>query len=89
MTSTHVPPPFHGIFTVAPTPLCASGDADFQSQGRVLDCMVDLAADGVCILASSLGPCSLTEGERNSAADLAAGATGTRYSDPMVLRWRR
>jgi 2-keto-3-deoxy-L-arabinonate dehydratase len=68
MSSTHVPP-FHGVFPVAPTPFSESGDVDFQGQGRVLDCMVDQGADGVCILANFSEQFSLTDGERDSLVD--------------------
>jgi len=69
MTSTHVSPPFHGVFPVAPTQFSESGEVDFQSQGRVLDCMVDQGADGVYILANFSEQFSLTDSERDSLVD--------------------
>jgi hypothetical protein len=40
-----------GIFPIAPTPFTESGEI-IEGQRRVLDCMIDQGADGICILAN-------------------------------------
>lgn len=61
--------PFRGVFPVAPTPFSESGEVDFEGQGRVLDCMLDQGADGLCILANFSEQFSLSDGEREALVD--------------------
>lgn len=43
---------FTGIIPVAPTPFLTDGQVDDEGMRRVLDCMIDQGADGICILAN-------------------------------------
>ena len=43
---------WEGIWPVAPTPFHADGGLDTAGMGRVLDCMIDQGATGICILAN-------------------------------------
>ena len=44
--------PYSGIWPVAPTPFTDDGAVDVEGMKRVIDCMVDQAVDGICILAN-------------------------------------
>ena len=43
---------YSGIWPVAPTPFLDDGSLDLDGMKRVLDCLIDQGADGVCILAN-------------------------------------
>ncbi len=43
---------YSGIWPVAPTPFHEDGRVDYNGMKRVIDCMVDQAVDGICILAN-------------------------------------
>lgn len=43
---------YSGIWPVAPTPFHADGTIDLEGMKRVLDCLIDQGADGICILAN-------------------------------------
>ena len=43
---------YSGIWPVAPTPFFDDGAVDFDGMKRVLDCLIDQGADGICILAN-------------------------------------
>ena len=43
---------YSGIWPVAPTPFHDDGTVDQEGMKRVLDCMIDQGADGICILAN-------------------------------------
>tara|TARA_R110002020_G_scaffold475295_2_gene709459 strand:- start:14990 stop:15901 length:912 start_codon:yes stop_codon:yes gene_type:complete len=43
---------YTGIWPVAPTPFHDDGTLDLDGMKRVLDCLIDQGADGVCILAN-------------------------------------
>lgn len=43
---------YSGIWPVAPTPFNADGTLDLEGMKRVLDCLIDQGADGICILAN-------------------------------------
>lgn len=43
---------FKGIWPVAPTPFHDDGTLDLEGMKRVLDCIIDQGADGICILAN-------------------------------------
>lgn len=68
MTSSPVRP-FRGVFPIAPTPFSESGEIDLNGQGRVLDCMIDQGADGLCILANFSEQFSLSDEERECLVD--------------------
>ena len=70
------PPPFAGIFPIAPTPFTASGELDVDGQRRVLDCMIDQGVDGICILANYSEQFLLTDDERATLLDLCLAHVG-------------
>lgn len=43
---------YKGIWPVAPTPFNPDGTLDLDGMKRVLDCIIDQGADGICILAN-------------------------------------
>ena len=43
---------YSGIWPVAPTPFFEDGTLDLEGMKRVLDCLIDQGADGICILAN-------------------------------------
>lgn len=43
---------YSGIWPVAPTPFHNDGTLDLDGMKRVLDCLIDQGADGICILAN-------------------------------------
>ena len=43
---------YSGIWPVAPTPFFEDGAVDFDGMKRVLDCLIDQGADGICLLAN-------------------------------------
>jgi 2-keto-3-deoxy-L-arabinonate dehydratase len=43
---------YSGIWPVAPTPFHDDGTLDLEGMKRVLDCLIDQGADGICILAN-------------------------------------
>ncbi|MBU2868003.1 dihydrodipicolinate synthase family protein [Pacificibacter marinus] len=45
-------PAYSGIWPVAPTPFHPDGTLDLDGMKRVLDCLIDQGADGICILAN-------------------------------------
>ena len=63
-------PALTGIFPIAPTPFTDDGALDLASQRRVLDCMVDQAVDGICILANYSEQFLLSDAERDTLLDL-------------------
>ncbi|OUS05282.1 dihydrodipicolinate synthase family protein [Rhodobacterales bacterium 52_120_T64] len=56
--------PFTGVWPVAPTPFTDNGELDLESMKRVLDCIIDQGADGICILANFSEQFLLTDEER-------------------------
>ena len=70
MTELTAPEPFTGVFPIAPTPFTEAGDLDLEGQRRVLDCMIDQAVDGICILANYSEQFALSDGERETLLDL-------------------
>ena len=53
-----------GIWPVAPTPFHDDGALDLKGMGRVLDCLIDQGADGICILANFSEQFLLADAER-------------------------
>jgi 4-hydroxy-tetrahydrodipicolinate synthase len=43
---------YSGIWPVAPTPFHPDGTLDLEGMKRVLDCLIDQGADGICVLAN-------------------------------------
>lgn len=56
--------PYRGVWPVAPTPFNDDGTLDLEGMDRVLDCMVDQGADGICILANFSEQFLLSDEER-------------------------
>ena len=55
---------YTGIWPVAPTPFNADGTLDLEGMKRVLDCLIDQGADGICILANFSEQFLLSDQER-------------------------
>ncbi len=55
-----------GIWPVAPTPFHADGTVDLQGMKRVLDCLIDQGADGICVLANFSEQFLLSDAERET-----------------------
>jgi 4-hydroxy-tetrahydrodipicolinate synthase len=55
-----------GIWPVAPTPFHTDGSLDLEGMGRVLDCLIDQGADGICILANFSEQFLLADAERET-----------------------
>ena len=55
---------YSGIWPVAPTPFNEDGSVDLEGMKRVLDCIIDQGADGVCILANFSEQFLLSDQER-------------------------
>lgn len=53
-----------GIVPVAPTPFTDAGAVDYDGMRRVLDCIIDQGADGICILANFSEQFLLSDDER-------------------------
>ena len=61
---------YSGIWPVAPTPFNPDGTVDLEGMKRVLDCLIDQGADGICILANFSEQFLLSDGERELLAKL-------------------
>lgn len=57
---------YRGIWPVAPTPFHEDGAIDLEGMTRVLDCIIDQGADGVCILANFSEQFLLSDAERET-----------------------
>jgi 2-keto-3-deoxy-L-arabinonate dehydratase len=57
---------YSGIWPVAPTPFHDDGTIDDAGMRRVLDCLIDQGADGICILANFSEQFLLSDAERES-----------------------
>lgn len=55
---------YSGIWPVAPTPFHVDGTLDLEGMKRVLDCLIDQGADGICILANFSEQFLLSDAER-------------------------
>ena len=75
--------PYTGVFPVAPTPFTATGDLDLEGQRRVLDCMLDQGADGICVLANYSEQFLLTDQERDTLTDLCLSYVAGR--SPVIV----
>lgn len=56
--------PYSGIWPVAPTPFNDDGTLDLDGMKRVLDCLIDQGADGICILANFSEQFLISDAER-------------------------
>lgn len=55
---------YKGIWPVAPTPFNPDGTLDLEGMKRVLDCIIDQGADGICILANFSEQFLISDAER-------------------------
>lgn len=55
---------YTGIWPVAPTPFNDDGTLDLEGMKRVLDCLIDQGADGICILANFSEQFLISDSER-------------------------
>ncbi|MGJ8569375.1 MAG: dihydrodipicolinate synthase family protein [Hoeflea sp.] len=55
---------YSGIWPVAPTPFHDDGTLDLDGMKRVVDCLIDQGADGICILANFSEQFLITDEER-------------------------
>lgn len=55
---------YTGIWPVAPTPFNDDGTLDLDGMTRVLDCLIDQGADGICILANFSEQFLISDAER-------------------------
>ena len=61
---------YSGIWPVAPTPFNDDGTLDLDGMKRVLDCLIDQGADGICILANFSEQFLISDAEREQLARL-------------------
>jgi 4-hydroxy-tetrahydrodipicolinate synthase len=61
---------YSGIWPVAPTPFNDDGTLDLDGMKRVLDCLIDQGADGICILANFSEQFLIADEERETLARL-------------------
>ncbi|ORE89933.1 dihydrodipicolinate synthase family protein [Aurantimonas sp. 22II-16-19i] len=89
---------YTGAWPVAPTPFTADGSLDLPGMKRVLDCIVDQGADGICILANFSEQFLLSDAERETLTRLclehAAGrvpmiVTISHYATPIAVERAR
>ena len=59
---------YSGIWPVAPTPFHDDGTVDLEGMTRVLDCLIDQGADGICILANFSEQFLVSDAEREMLA---------------------
>ena len=61
---------YSGIWPVAPTPFHEDGSLDLDGMKRVLDCLIDMGADGICVLANFSEQFLISDAEREVLARL-------------------
>ena len=61
---------YSGIWPVAPTPFNDDGTLDLDGMKRVLDCLIDQGADGICVLANFSEQFLISDAEREVLARL-------------------
>ncbi len=74
---------YQGVWPVAPTPFADKGTLDLDGMKRVLDCMIDQGADGVCILANYSEQFLLSDEERRILTRLSLEHLGGRV--PVIV----
>ncbi len=57
---------YTGIWPVAPTPFNEDGTLDLDGMKRVLDCLIDQGADGICVLANFSEQFLISDAERET-----------------------
>ena len=76
-------PVYQGIWPVAPTPFSADGVVDYKGMTRVLDCMIDQGADGICILANFSEQFLISDAEREQLTRVCLEHAGERI--PLIV----
>ena len=76
-------PVYQGIWPVAPTPFSADGVVDYKGMIRVLDCMIDQGADGICILANFSEQFLISDAEREQLTRVCLEHAGERI--PLIV----
>ena len=76
-------PVYQGIWPVAPTPFSADGVVDYEGMIRVLDCMIDQGADGICILANFSEQFLISDAEREQLTRVCLEHAGERI--PLIV----
>ena len=74
---------YAGVFPIAPTPFSESGELDLDGMRRVLECMIDQKADGICILANYSEQFLLTDDERDALLTLSLDQVSGRV--PVIV----
>jgi 2-keto-3-deoxy-L-arabinonate dehydratase len=74
---------YSGIWPVAPTPFHDDGSLDLDGMCRVLDCMIDQGADGICILANFSEQFLISDAERDTLTKLCLGHVAGKV--PVVV----
>ncbi|WP_062763286.1 dihydrodipicolinate synthase family protein [Falsirhodobacter sp. alg1] len=74
---------YTGIWPVAPTPFHEDGTLDREGMKRVLDCLIDQGADGICILANFSEQFLLSDAEREVLTRLCLEHVAGRV--PMIV----
>lgn len=74
---------YSGIWPVAPTPFNEDGSLDFHGMKRVLDCLIDQGADGICILANFSEQFLISDAEREELARLSVEHVAGRV--PVIV----
>ena len=74
---------FAGVWPVAPTPFNNDGTLDLEGMRRVLDCMIDQGADGICVLANFSEQFLISDDERETLTRLCLAHVAGRK--PVVV----
>ncbi|MEM1430384.1 MAG: dihydrodipicolinate synthase family protein [Pseudomonadota bacterium] len=74
---------YSGIWPVAPTPFHEDGTLDLEGMKRVLDCLIDQGADGICVLANFSEQFLISDAERETLARLSVEHVGGRV--PVIV----
>lgn len=74
---------YTGIWPVAPTPFHDDGSLDLDGMKRVLDCLIDQGADGICVLANFSEQFLISDAERETLTRLCLEHVAGRV--PMIV----
>ncbi len=74
---------YTGIWPVAPTPFNENGTLDLDGMKRVLDCLIDQGADGICVLANFSEQFLISDAERETLTRLSLEHVSGRV--PMIV----
>ncbi len=74
---------YNGIWPVAPTPFNEDGTLDLDGMKRVLDCLIDQGADGICVLANFSEQFLISDEERATLTRLSLEHVAGRV--PMIV----